>query len=264
MISINRKHGRLLDAPASLVELGPLGAEPAVRPASIFTTRTDDSAAAVRRRTGRSGWERLRGRARQRRRWAMEDVLAAERRRMAADVHDLIMQDLAFALATARTLTDQPALATQASAVVEAGERALEGARGLIGRLAEQDRRPVIEAVGESVRVASRRTPVSFDAGTIAAHEQPDQPTLMTLVHIGREAVTNAIKHADPAAIEVVLEHADEWRLKIRDDGRGFDTAAADRGFGLQSMRRHAQNLGGSFCVTSEVGAGTTVEVTLP
>lgn len=191
-------------------------------------------------------------------------MLATERHRMAADVHDLIMQDLAFALATARTLTDQPTLATQAGEVVAAGERALAGARGLIGRLAEQDRRPVVEAVEESVRVAARRTPLSFDGSAVPAHEQPDQPTLATLIHIGREAVTNAVKHADPAAIEVVLEHADEWRLQIRDDGRGFEMTHADRGFGLESMRRHAQALGGSFGVTSAVGSGTTVEVTLP
>ena len=41
-----------------------------------------------------------------RERRAMADLLAVERRRIAADVHDLIMQDLALALANARTLAD--------------------------------------------------------------------------------------------------------------------------------------------------------------
>ena len=58
------------------------------------------------------------------------DALAQERGRIAADVHDLVMQDLAFALAAARTLADDPALAQRALAVVEASERALAGARG--------------------------------------------------------------------------------------------------------------------------------------
>jgi signal transduction histidine kinase len=261
MISISRNQGRALDAPASL-GLGRLG-DPG-RPASILAAETDDLAARIRRRPRWLSLEWLRARAQQRKRPAIEDLLVAERRRMAADVHDLIMQDLAFALAGARALTDQPALAPQAGAVVAAGERALEGARGLIRRLAEQDRRPVDEAVEESARAAARSTPLSFDASALTPQQQPDQPTLQTLVHIAREAVTNAIKHADPAAIEVVLEHADEWRLQIRDDGRGFDTTDGDRGFGLQSMRRHAHNLGGAFAVTSVLGAGTTVEVTLP
>ncbi len=152
----------------------------------------------------------------------------------------------------------------QASTIVAAGERALAGARRIVGDLAARDRVPVIEAVDASVRMAARRTPLSFDAAGVPAGMQPDQPTLDALVHIGREAVTNAIKHADPVAVEVVLEYADEWLLRVRDDGRGFEATDACGGFGLESMRRHAQALGGSLAVTSAANAGTTVEVVLP
>jgi signal transduction histidine kinase len=183
---------------------------------------------------------------------------------MAADVHDLIMQDLAFALATARTLADQPNGTPQASTIVAAGERALAGARGLVGRLGSEDRRPVVEAVRDSVQAAARSARLSFDADRVPPDARPDQPTLDTLLHVGREAVTNAIKHADATDIEVILEYADEWRLQVRDRGRGFDVASINSGFGLQSMRRHAQALGGSMRLTSAVASGTIVEVTLP
>jgi signal transduction histidine kinase len=199
-----------------------------------------------------------------RERRAVADALAHERRRIAADVHDLIMQDLAFALASARTLTDRLVPAPQASTVIAAGERALTGARYIVGDLAAQDRKLDIEAVETSVRMAARHVPLSFDADGVPVGTQPDQPTLHALVHIGREAVANAIKHADPIAVEVVLEHADEWRLQVRDDGRGFDAADADGGFGLESMNRHAHTLGGSLRVTSAADAGTTVEAILP
>ncbi len=194
----------------------------------------------------------------------MAEALAQERRRMAADIHDLVMQDLAFALATARTLADDPAPAQRASAVVAAGERAFAGAHDIVGGLIGQDRKPVIEAVEAGVRMAARHAPLSFHADGVPAGAQPDQATLDTLVHIGREAVTNAIKHADPITIEVVLEYADEWRLRVRDDGRGFDASDAGGGFGLESMNRHAHALGGSLRVTSAVEAGTTVEAILP
>ena len=72
-------------------------------------------------------------------RLAVEQALADERRRMAADVHDLIMQDLSLALATARTLADDPASASQASIVVAAGERALAGARDVVDGLVGHD-----------------------------------------------------------------------------------------------------------------------------
>lgn len=194
----------------------------------------------------------------------MADAIARERHRIAADVHDLIMQDLAFALATARALADDAAGAARASTIVAAGERALAGARQIVGGLSAGEGKPVVAAVEASVRSAARHVPVSFDAKGVPAGERPDQPTLDALVHIGREAVTNAIKHADPVAIEVVLEHADEWRLRVRDDGRGFDAAEADRGFGLESMSRQARALCGSLCVSSTSGSGTTVEALLP
>ena len=198
---------------------------------------------------------------------ALAEALADERRRMAADVHDLIMQDLALALATARTLADDPVSAPQASVVVAAGERALAGARDVIGGLVGRDREPVVEAVEAVVLTAARGVPLSFDAGGVATSAQPDDLTLRTLLHVGREAVTNAVKHADPSFVEVRLGHADEWWLRVRDHGRGFDpnVAGGGGGFGIESMRRHAETLGGSLRIASAPGSsGTLVEVVLP
>lgn len=186
---------------------------------------------------------------------------------MAADVHDLIMQDLSFALATARTLIDDPDAAPQARIVVAASERALAGARDVIGGLVGRDREPVVEAIEGVVLSAARGVPLSFDAERVVGSEQPDHLTLRTLLHVGRETVTNAVKHADPPLVEVCLARADEWRLQVRDHGRGFDPTAIDGGgFGIQSMRRHAEALGGSLRIVSAPGgsAGTLVEVVLP
>ncbi len=191
-------------------------------------------------------------------------ALARERRRIAADVHDLIMQDLSLALANARALTDDPACAHQANVVVSAGERALAGARQLLGELAEHDTRPIAQAVEASVRAAARHTPLAFDAEQVPSTAALDEPTRHALVHIAREAVTNAVKHASASTVEVVLEHAGQWRLTVRDDGRGFDEAPAGGGFGLASMRHSAHALGGAVHVGRGSGGGTTVEAVLP
>jgi signal transduction histidine kinase len=218
----------------------------------------------ARRRRAFSALGGFRARLADRRSRVVQDALAHERRRIAADVHDLVMQDLAFALATARVLADEPVRDAQASAVVAAGERALAGARHLVGALAAHESTPVVQAVEAGVRTAARSTPLSFDAGGVPIGAEPDRPTLDALIHIAREAVTNAVKHASATAIEVVLERADEWRLRVSDDGRGFDALAADGGFGLQSMDRHARALGGSLRVSSALELGTTVEAALP
>jgi Signal transduction histidine kinase len=89
------------------------------------------------------------------------------------------------------------------------------------------------------------------------------------LVRIAREAVTNAARHGDAGLVRVELENGTGIKLRIVDDGRGFDAAAATRqrrsgGFGLVSMSERARAVGGVLHVASERGAGTTVEVELP
>lgn len=195
---------------------------------------------------------------------ATDAFLAQETRRVAAEVHDLVMQDLCFALASARALEDDPVVAARASAVVSAAERALAGAREVLDGLAGQDRQPVVEAVEASVRAAGRDIPLSFDAARVPADAQPGRPTLFALLHIGREAVTNAVKHGDPTEIAVVLEYGDQWHLKVGDRGCGFDLRAASSGFGLSSMSSHAEALGGALRVTSVPEQGTIVEAVLP
>jgi signal transduction histidine kinase len=93
---------------------------------------------------------------------------------------------------------------------------------------------------------------------------QPSRATLHALSHIGREAVNNAVKHGDPTAIAVELEHRGNWRLKIGDTGCGFDLGERSSGFGLSSMSSHAKALGGVLRVTSVRDRGTIVEAVLP
>jgi len=100
---------------------------------------------------------------------------------------------------------------------------------------------------------------VRFNAAGVPHGAEPDRDTAAAIVHIGREAVTNAVKHAEATCIEVVLARADEWQLLVRDDGRGFAPAAARAGFGIDSMRRQAAALGGKL-----PDAGTTLRVRLP
>jgi signal transduction histidine kinase len=147
---------------------------------------------------------------------------------------------------------------------VSAGERALAGARSVVSELVEHDTRPIAQALEASVRAAARHTPLAFDAERVPSSAELDQPTREALVHIAREAVTNAVKHARANAVEVILEHAGQWRLTVRDDGRGFDEAPAGGGFGLTSMRHSAHALGGAVHVGRASGGGTTVEAVLP
>ena len=192
---------------------------------------------------------------------AIASAVEHERRRIAADVHDLIMQDLALALAQARMLADDtPKVRT----VVDAGERALANARDLVGGLSARQTESIAGALTSSAHRAARHVPIAVIAQDVPAIPQPDAQTFSTLVHIAREAVTNAVRHAAPSSVQVVLENDVGWRLLVCDDGSGFESAGAHGGFGLESMRAQAEALGGTLRLTSAAGAGTTVEAILP
>lgn len=211
-------------------------------------------------------------------------TLAHERRRMAADLHDLVMQDLSLALANARALTDAGAGAeradlvvsadergagpNRAELVVSAGERALAGARGIVSELAGRERRecePIVRAIETSAQAAAHSTRVIFDAEGVPCSARPGRHTREALVHVAREAVRNATKHANGNAIEVRLRYDGEWRLTVRDEGAGFDAEQnGNGGFGMRSMFAQVMALGGVLNVRSAGERGTTVEAVLP
>jgi ligand-binding sensor domain-containing protein/signal transduction histidine kinase len=89
------------------------------------------------------------------------------------------------------------------------------------------------------------------------------------LVCIGQEAVTNALRHAEPNHIEIRLHYQPcALSLSVKDDGRGFQSAAASevmRGhFGIPVMEERARKLGGTFRVESAAGCGTEIVVSVP
>lgn len=85
------------------------------------------------------------------------------------------------------------------------------------------------------------------------------------LARIVREAVSNAARHGEAQNITVALSNTDAIRVRVSDDGKGFDPdLPRRRGFGLTSMRERAEQRGGTVVVRSKPGEGTEVEVVVP
>lgn len=95
-------------------------------------------------------------------------------------------------------------------------------------------------------------------------------------LRIAQEALANVMLHARASAVEVVCRFVPEntmMVLEVRDNGRGIPRRKEDRpvedgaqrsGKGLASMRHRAKTLGGELSVSSKLGAGTRVRLTLP
>jgi signal transduction histidine kinase len=95
----------------------------------------------------------------------------------------------------------------------------------------------------------------------------PALPTFAA-VHAYRvacEAITNALRHAEPGRIDVSLHvRASTLLLTVADDGRGLAEPAGDGATGLESMRARAEMLGGHLRIHGERRAGTRVELEIP
>jgi signal transduction histidine kinase/ligand-binding sensor domain-containing protein len=85
----------------------------------------------------------------------------------------------------------------------------------------------------------------------------------LNLVLIVQEAVTNAIRHADPSVITISsFSSAHSWQIEIADDGKGFDTELADKkreSYGIENMKERANQSGIGFRINSLPGTGTKV-----
>jgi signal transduction histidine kinase len=86
---------------------------------------------------------------------------------------------------------------------------------------------------------------------------------------IGREAMLNALRHAQATSIEAEVEYLPRGlRLAVRDNGCGIDPQAVESGreshWGLLGMRERAGSIGATLRVWSRLGAGTEVEISVP
>jgi signal transduction histidine kinase len=85
---------------------------------------------------------------------------------------------------------------------------------------------------------------------------------------ISAEALRNAFRHAQANRIEIEIRYdAHEFRVRIRDDGRGIGTEAVSRGvghFGLPGMRERANVIGAKLEIWSSRDSGTEIQLTLP
>lgn len=89
------------------------------------------------------------------------------------------------------------------------------------------------------------------------------------ILRITQEAVANVVKHASASKVSVRLSREEsKLHLQIIDDGRGFEKpdvlSSLEGHFGLIGMKERTERLGGKFQLSSKVGQGTLVDVTVP
>jgi len=210
---------------------------------------------------------------------AIERQAAAERLRIAEELHDTVGQLLFTIGVSARRLRldaeDRPDLARLSEAIQDKSAQATALMRQALSRLAPRTPQ-------ESLPVAARLSVEEWiRAGDVPAHlVVVGEPRTVTadgtgaLLAVVREALHNVAKHAAATRVIVTLAYSPETvEVAVQDDGRGLPArftlrAIADctrpDGFGLPSLQRRMQQLGGYLVVRPGPQGGTTVRAVLP
>jgi signal transduction histidine kinase len=141
--------------------------------------------------------------------------------------------------------------------------RAQEESRRVIGALAARVDEPLEQALAEAAREAAQRYGAAVDM-ELASGVSLSPREREAVVRIASEAVSNAAQHSGAETLRVYLERLEAgMRLKVVDDGDGFDEEQPRSGFGLVTMKDRAEALGGKLRIDSRRGAGTRVELEL-
>ncbi len=191
-----------------------------------------------------------------------------ERSRWARELHDETLQGLATlgVLLASGLRAGGPALEQAARDATEQLSTEISNLRALITELrpAALDQLGLEAAIEGLARRATEVEGLEVKLQVSVAGAGLD-PELQTAVYrLVQEALTNVGKHARAASVAVVIEQAPgALRVRVSDDGRGFDEAEPTAGFGLAGMRERAALMGGRLTIESSA-SGTAMSAEFP
>ncbi|HEU4703217.1 MAG TPA: ATP-binding protein [Conexibacter sp.] len=188
-----------------------------------------------------------------------------ERARVARELHDGVAQEVLHLLAQVRRLqAQQPGPETDR--LLGAAERALAESRSAISTLRAPLDEPLPATLARVGGELGRR--FELDVHIEADADVDVEPDVRAaLARIVGEALANAARHGRARCATIELQAGPPRRMRVRDDGCGFDPDPARvpaGAFGLTSIRERAAAFGGRAQVRSAPGTGTEIEVTLP
>jgi two-component system NarL family sensor kinase len=202
------------------------------------------------------------------------DASNSERRRIAADLHDGVVQDLTAAslvVDAARNEIESGAAAPETGIALESATDTVRASIGTLRTLlmdfypADLASRGLPAALGDLVALArTRGMAAELD---VAADLRAPTAAAGLLFRVAQEATPNAVTHARAGRVSIHAgEDARGYWLEVRDDGEGFDAgASAQEGhIGLRAARELMADAGGRLDVRSAPGEGTVVRAELP
>lgn len=198
-----------------------------------------------------------------------------ERQRISQDLHDSIAQGIYSAMMGVRRLKNQQLTPAEVGEISQSLEIQLAETLSEIKGMALDIRPSVLDSFGlvSAIKALAKRQQANTGVTIhVVANTKPKELSTdvqNVLYRICQEAMSNALRHANPSEIDVILTNHDHFvKLEVLDDGKGFQVNQ-HQGFnghslGLMNMRERVQSLNGAFNIHSHVGVGTTVTAQFP
>lgn len=195
---------------------------------------------------------------------------AAERERLASDLHDGVAQQLThvrFELELLARVGARAANPSELARLARVAARATDDVRSAIRGLRAQ-------ALDEGLVPALRSLIKDLDGAggpdltlDVQGAAELDGDTTAELYRIVQEALSNAMRHSEAKTIQVSMDVIDETLvIVVDDDGRGLSQDGADDGdgMGLRTMRARARRIGATFSLDEGDEGGARLQIRLP
>lgn len=211
---------------------------------------------------------------------AQEAAVLRERNRLARELHDSVTQQLFSITLTAQAARTHLERTPQRvepllERLQDTASAALSEMRALIAQLRPPalNDQGLVSALRQLIAQFSQRDGLRIDL-RVSGDERLAHGMEPALYRIVQEALNNIVKHAHACCVQIVLDcQPQQVRLTVADDGQGFvpaqvapshTEAMPAQHLGLHTMHERANEIGGSLRISSQVGRGTSINVTIP
>ncbi len=206
-------------------------------------------------------------------------LLLSERVRLSREIHDTLLQSLVGVslqldhlgnrLGTAADRDQLTRMRKQIDGYVREARQSIWNLRSSM--LQQSDLTTALRQSGERATESA----IQFDFTITGTPHRCASALEEQVLRVGQEAMTNAVRHSHAQSIHMQLDYGEHTlRLRIADDGCGFEPPELGNGhakqsrlnahWGLLSMKERAETVDGTLRLSSAVGAGTVIELTVP
>ncbi len=194
-----------------------------------------------------------------------------ERRRIAAELHDSLSQDLLVinnkALIGMNSIDDKGKVRGVLDTISTMASASLQDVRAITHNLRphQLERLGLTETIRDALQAVAETAATRFTTAIANIDGLFPAEQEINVYRIVQESLNNILKHAHAAeAMLLVLHENGIVRIVIEDNGKGFDPATASPGIGLGGMSERVRMLGGSMSLKSAPGSGTSIRIELP